>query len=76
MKQQSKLTSHQQQEHAGEQQSQQKAAREFASTEELLRHDAAQVSVPAAIATRLEKSTAALPKTKPAWWKRLLGGAA
>jgi hypothetical protein len=74
MKQQSKLTTEQQQQHAAEQQTQSQSGREFASAEELLRHDAAQIPVPPAIAQRLQKSTGDLPRAKPNWWRRLLGG--
>ena len=73
MKQQSKLSQEQQQ-HAAEQQTQQPAAREFASAEELLRYDAEHTPVPPAIAQRLQKSTSELPQPKRAWWKRLFGG--
>jgi hypothetical protein len=73
MKQQTKLSGEQQQ-HAAEQQTQQPAAREFASAEELLRYDAAHTPVPPAIAQRLQKSAGGLPRPKPAWWKRWLGG--
>lgn len=72
MKHQTKLA--QKQEHVAEQQTQQQA-REFASSEELLRFDAAQVSVPPEIAQRLEKSAANIhpPAGRP-WWKTLFGG--
>jgi len=73
MKQRSKLEQ-QQQQHAAEQHTQQPSVREFANTEELLRHDAAQTTVPPAIAQRLRKTTGDLPRPKPTWWKRLLGG--
>jgi hypothetical protein len=75
MKQQSKLSQEQQQQqNAAGQQAGQQAAREFASAEELLRYDADQTTVPPEIARRLQKSAAALPGPKPAWWKRLFGG--
>ena len=74
MKRQTKLTTDQQQEHATEQQTQAKPALEFATAEELLRYDAAQTPVPGGIAQRLQQSTADLPRPKPAWWKRFLGG--
>ena len=47
--------------------------REFATPEDLLRHDRAQTPVPAAVSERLERSLAAEPppERKP-WWKRLL----
>ena len=58
----------------GEQQSQQQGAREFASVEELLRHDALQNPVPPSVERRLQESVARLP-APPArsWWRRLLG---
>lgn len=47
--------------------------REFATPEELLRHDRAQTPVPDAVATRLEQSLAVEPvPAKPAWWRRWL----
>ncbi len=46
--------------------------REFASTEELLRHDAAQTEVPPVVAERLTKSIANLPRPAKTWWQRLL----
>jgi len=73
MKQQTKLSQEQQQQ-ATEHQTQQPAAKEFATAEELLRYDAANTPVPPVIAQRLQKSTGDLPGPKPAWWKRLLGG--
>jgi len=74
MKHQSKLSEEQQQQHAAEHQTQQQAAREFANAEELLRYDAANTTVPPAIAQRLQKSTGDLPAPKTSWWKRLFGG--
>lgn len=46
--------------------------REFASVEELLRHDAAQTPVPPIIAERLTKSIRDLPRPSRTWWERLL----
>ena len=75
MKQQTKLSEEQQSRQVGtEQQTQQPAAKEFATAEELLRYDAEHTPVPPAIAERLKKSTGKLPQPKPAWWKRWLGG--
>jgi hypothetical protein len=74
MKRQTRLTSEQQQQQAAEHQTNPQSGREFATAEELLRFDAAQTIVPPAIAQRLQKSSAELPKQKPAWWKRFLGG--
>ena len=51
----------------------QAGAREFASVEEMLRHDAIHTPVPPAIGRRLEKSTAELPPPPRSWWRRLLG---
>jgi hypothetical protein len=47
-------------------------ALEFASAEEMLRHDALHTPVPPSIANRLQES---LPRFEPSrpWWKRLLG---
>lgn len=72
MKRQSKLTS-QEQEQLAETQSQQTSAREFASAEEVLRHDASQTNVPPAIAERLSQSIKNEPRPERSWWKRLLG---
>ena len=49
-------------------------AREFASSDELLRHDAAHTVVPPAIEARLKKSAAEIvsPAPRP-WWKAWLG---
>jgi hypothetical protein len=50
------------------------AALEFASAEEMLRHDAAQSSVPPALAERLQQSVAGEPVPQKPWWRRLLKG--
>jgi hypothetical protein len=50
----------------------QSTAREFATAEELLRHDAAQTEVPPAIAERLTQSIAKLPQPPRSWWQRWL----
>jgi hypothetical protein len=71
MKRQTKLTS-QEQEQLSETQSQQTSAREFASAEELLRHDAGQTTVPPAIAERLSQSLRNEPKPERSWWRRLV----
>jgi hypothetical protein len=72
MKRQTKLTS-QEQEQLSETQSQQTSAREFASAEDLLRHDASQTTVPPAIAERLSQSLQNEPKPERSWWRRLMG---
>ncbi|HEY2082057.1 MAG TPA: hypothetical protein VGI88_04685 [Verrucomicrobiae bacterium] len=71
MKQQKKFNSEQQQEHVSEQQLTHNTARDFASVEELLRYDASQTQTPAAIAQRLQKSSADLPRPARSWWQRL-----
>lgn len=59
-----------------EQQTEKQTAREFATPEELLRHDAIHTPVPPAIAERLRKSIEQEParsaRAQP-WWRRLLG---
>ena len=52
---------------------QQQTTREWNSAEELLRHDAQQTTVPAAIGTRLQDSLAREPAPKKSWWQRFLG---
>ena len=56
------------------QENQQAAVQEFASVEEMLRHDALRTPVPPAIAHRLRDSVANLPQPARPWWRRLLGG--
>ena len=73
MKQQSNFSSGEEH-NAAEQQNQQPTAREFASVEEMLRHDAANIPVPPRIAERLQQSARDLPQPKTAWWKRVFGG--
>ncbi len=74
MKRQSKLTSRQQeQQQAGELQSQQGPVREFATAEELLRHDALHTPVPPSIARRLRGSVGQIPPRSRAWWRRFFG---
>jgi hypothetical protein len=73
MKQESKHRA-QEQEHLAENAATQSTAREFATAEELLRHDAAQTEVPPAIAERLTQSIAKLPPQPKRWWQRWLKG--
>jgi hypothetical protein len=76
MKHQSKLTPQEQEQLAAvQQQTQASSSQEFASVEEMLRHDALHTPVPPAIAHRLEDSISQLPP--PAgrgWWRRFFGG--
>jgi hypothetical protein len=71
MKQHNKFKSQEQQEHVAEQQSVQNTVQDFASVEELLRYDASRTPAPAAIAERLQKSSADFPKPARSWWQRL-----
>jgi hypothetical protein len=68
----SKLRQRQAQEQTAEtsQHLQASAAQEFGSVEELLRHDAAQITPPPAIAQRLADSTAREPSPARSWWQR------
>ena len=52
---------------------QQQTAVEFASAEEMLRHDAGQTPVPPAVAERLQRSVEQEPKPPPSLWQRLFG---
>jgi hypothetical protein len=75
MKRQTKLTQQEQEQlAASHQQTQSSAAQEFASVEEMLRHDALHTPVPPTIEHRLAESASQLPPPPgPAWWRRLLG---
>jgi len=72
MKHQSKFSKNQ--EHTEEQQSHTQPEKEFANSDELLRYDAAQTTVPPEIAERLEHSVDKMPEAKTSWFKRLFGG--
>jgi hypothetical protein len=76
MKRQTKLTQQEQEQlAAAQQQTQSSSAKEFASVEEMLRHDALHTPVPPAIAHRLEESASQLPPPSGrAWWRRFFGG--
>ena len=74
MKQHSKLSTEQKQEHVAEQTTGQQAAHEFVNAEEILRYDAAQTPVPPGIVQRLAKSSAQLPNPSRSWWQRFFGG--
>lgn len=76
MRQENKLTPKEQEQlAAAQQQSQSSSPLEFASVEEMLRHDALHTPVPPNIAYRLEKSIGPSPPPPHgrAWWRRLLG---
>ena len=55
------------------QEAQQQVAREFASVEEMLQHDALHTPVPPTIAHRLNESIGQLPAPPRPWWRKLLG---
>jgi len=71
---QSELETEQQQETTQET-AQTATAREFATPEEMLRHDAAQTVVPPEIQTRLADSVQQepAPNRSPSWWQKLFG---
>jgi hypothetical protein len=73
MKQEKKLIPREQQQVSATR-SQPTEAREFATPEELLRHDAGQTDVPPTVAQRLDDSIRREPKPARPWWKRLAGG--
>jgi hypothetical protein len=73
MKRETKLKSQEQEEQVVGQQSQEQSAIEFATPEDMLRHDALHTPVPPSIAHRLQQS---LNQTAPAaqsLWRRLFG---
>jgi hypothetical protein len=77
MNRQTKLNSQEQQEAQQEsvgEQAQQTAAAEFATPEELLRHDALRTPVPPTIAHRLQESIGKSSPRPRSWWQRLFSG--
>lgn len=72
MKRQTKFSSEEQQSLA-EGRIKQTSIQEFSTAEELLRHDAKTVVVPAAIAQRLNQSIKTRPRSEGSWWQRLFG---
>lgn len=73
-----KVTVHQQTEEQQQvvsgQQTQQQSGHEFASVEEMLRHDALHTPVPPAIAQRLQESVSQLPvPSRGGWWRKIFG---
>jgi hypothetical protein len=61
----------QQEQHVAERKSQ--VVQEFASVEEMLRHDALHTPVPPAIAKRLQASTDTIAPPSRSWWRRFFG---
>ena len=74
MKRHTKLTSAEQQQVAAGQELQSQTPQEFATVDEMLRHDFEQTLVPPEIEMRLQKSTATLPSAKRSWLRKLFGG--
>jgi hypothetical protein len=76
MKRQTKLTSQHQaeeQQHIAGLHAEKQVVREFATPEELLRHDALHTPVPPNVAHRLRESIGEVPAPSRAWWRRALG---
>ncbi len=74
MKQHTKLSQKQESLAETQAQAQAQSVREFASSDELLRADAAQTPVPPVLPARLKKSAAQIqPPPGRSWWKNLLG---
>jgi hypothetical protein len=73
MKQESKLSTGQQQDHSAETQTVKTTAQQFDTAEQLLRYDAAQTPVPPEIARRLNQSVAESPPPRRPWWRRIFG---
>jgi hypothetical protein len=73
MKRQIKLTSQQQQQPAPDQRAELQPGLEFATADEMLRHDAQHTPVPPAIAHRLAQSLAKMPPRSQSWWRRWFG---
>jgi len=77
MNRQSKLNSQEQeqaQQQSTAQETKQAPALEFATPEEMLRHDALHTPVPPTVAHRLRESIGQHPPPRQSWWRRLLGG--
>ena len=74
MKHENKLTQKEQEQlEAQQQQAQSSSAQEFATPEDLLRHDALHTPVPPTVAHRLRETISQMPESGHPWWKRLLG---
>jgi hypothetical protein len=74
MKHENKLTHKEQSQlETQQQQTQSPSVQEFATPEDLLRHDALHTPVPPTVAHRLKESISHMPESSHPWWKRLLG---
>jgi hypothetical protein len=60
----------QQRQETAEQTTQHPPRHEFATVEEMIRHDASRTEPPAAIADRLADSISKEPRPARAWWRR------
>jgi hypothetical protein len=70
-----KVKLHQRAEELQEALGQQQSVHEFATVEDMLRHDALHTPVPPSIAHRLQESASQLtPPQRRAWWRRIFGG--
>jgi len=68
-----KLNSREEQQQTSHQHTEEQNVREFATPEELLRHDALHTPVPPAIAARLQQSVGSLASKQPRpWWRKWL----
>jgi hypothetical protein len=75
MKQETKLSTEQQQEQTAETQTAKTTApKQFENVEQLLRYDAAQTAIPPEIANRLNRSVEESPPPRRSWWRRIFGG--
>src|SRR5712692_9207084 len=55
---------------SGQETQQKQGSLEFASAEEMLRHDALHTPVPPAIAYRLQESISRTAPSSPSWWRK------
>lgn len=69
----SRQQAEEQQQSVTQETTQTESAREFATVEEMLRHDALHTPVPPSIERRLEQSIEKEP-APASWWRRLFGG--
>jgi hypothetical protein len=63
----------QQQEQQAQAQQESQIGREFATVEDMLRHDALHTPVPPTIEHRLSESVGQLPGPPRPWWRRFFG---
>jgi hypothetical protein len=73
MKKQIKLERQAATEESAQQQAQQGGSQEFASVEQMLRHDAEHTVVPPRVAYRLQQSLGPGNARGVPWWRRMLG---